>query len=82
MMSLTFGLFTQVSGSGPLGPLVFTGSRALHKTEIIPQGDIEHIKAVLSPTSAENEKICCNILLLGSSLILAILVVKAKSAKI
>ena len=22
MMSLTFGLFTQVSGSGPLGPLV------------------------------------------------------------
>ena len=24
MMSLTFGLFTQVSGSGPLGPLVIT----------------------------------------------------------
>ena len=24
MMSLTFGLFTQVSGSGPLGPLVWT----------------------------------------------------------
>ena len=24
MMSLTFGLFTQVSGSGPLGPLVMT----------------------------------------------------------
>ena len=23
MMSLTIGLFTQVSGSGPLGPLVF-----------------------------------------------------------
>ena len=23
MMSLTFGLFTQMSGSGPLGPLVF-----------------------------------------------------------
>ena len=23
VMSLTFGLFTQVSGSGPLGPLVF-----------------------------------------------------------
>ena len=23
MMSLTFGLFTQGSGSGPLGPLVF-----------------------------------------------------------
>ena len=25
MMSLTFGLFTQVSGSGPLGPLVLEG---------------------------------------------------------
>ena len=25
MMSLTFGLFTQVSGSGPLGPLVLLG---------------------------------------------------------
>ena len=24
MMSLTFGLFTQVSDSGPKGPLVFT----------------------------------------------------------
>ena len=24
MMSLTFGLFTEVSGSGPLGPLVST----------------------------------------------------------
>ena len=23
MMNLTFGLFTQVSGSGPLGPLVY-----------------------------------------------------------
>ena len=27
MMSLTFGLFTQVSGSGPLGPLVSFKSR-------------------------------------------------------
>ena len=26
MMSLTFGLFTQVSGSGPLGPLVSKNS--------------------------------------------------------
>ena len=24
MMSLTFGLFTQVSGLGPLGPLVYS----------------------------------------------------------
>ena len=26
MMSLTFGLFTQVSDSGPQGPLVFLGT--------------------------------------------------------
>ena len=26
MMSLIFGLFTQVSGSGPLGPLVIISS--------------------------------------------------------
>ena len=26
MMSLTFGLLTQVSGSGPLGPLVTKGN--------------------------------------------------------
>ena len=29
MMSLTFGLFTQVSGSGPLGPLVYVRGKAL-----------------------------------------------------
>ena len=29
MMSLTFGLFTQVSGSGPLGPLVLETIAAL-----------------------------------------------------
>ena len=28
MMSLTFGLFNQVSGLGPLGPLVIQVSRA------------------------------------------------------
>ena len=26
MMSMTYGLFTQVSGSGPLGPLVYRKS--------------------------------------------------------
>ena len=30
MMSLTFGLFTQVSGSGPLGPLV----QAFHGSDV------------------------------------------------
>ena len=29
MMSLTFGLFTQVSGSGPLGPLVLVIAMAV-----------------------------------------------------
>ena len=34
MMSLTFGLFTQVSGSGPLGPLVYVWAFFnFHKTE-------------------------------------------------
>ena len=32
MMSLTFGLFTQVSGSGPLGPLV---QQITFRTEIL-----------------------------------------------
>ena len=31
MMSLTFGLFTQVSGSGPLGPLVVYLSTILNR---------------------------------------------------
>ena len=30
MMSLTFGLFTQVSGSGPLGPLVIRSYKKSH----------------------------------------------------
>ena len=30
MMSLTFGLFTQVSGSGPLGPLVVVLNNCEH----------------------------------------------------
>ena len=29
MMSLTFGLFNQVSGLGPLGPLVYVMGKAL-----------------------------------------------------
>ena len=33
MMSLTFGLFTQVSGSGPLGPLVLIFCQKLQEFE-------------------------------------------------
>ena len=36
MMSLTFGLFTQVSGSGPLGPLVVNSHDAESEAESQP----------------------------------------------
>ena len=35
MMSLTFGLFTQVSGSGPLGPLVISSPELKAPGELI-----------------------------------------------
>ena len=35
MMSLTFGLFTQVSGSGPLGPLVYIAPYDKIKHELV-----------------------------------------------
>ena len=35
MMSLTFGLFTQVSGSGPLGPLVWEKVKIIYFLETI-----------------------------------------------
>ena len=50
MMSLTFGLFTQVSGSGPLGPLVSVtchlsqGLTLLHSE----QSELHRVLAVLS----------------------------------
>ena len=34
MMSLTFGLFTQVSGSGPLGPLLIIKMKKKSITEL------------------------------------------------
>ena len=34
MVSLTFGLFTQVSGSGPLGPLVLDRKNTILKTDL------------------------------------------------
>ena len=36
MMSLTFGLFTQVSGSGPLGPLVIKMVYSVYTLESPP----------------------------------------------
>ena len=37
MMSLTFGLFTQVSGSGPLGPLVSSPGRSPGRAIVLPR---------------------------------------------
>ena len=36
MMSLTFGLFTQVSGLGPLGPLVMKCFHIIKVMDILP----------------------------------------------
>ena len=51
MMSLTFGLFTQVSGSGPLGPLVFIFRPKLKfiswtKCELQPSQELKHLNIV------------------------------------
>ena len=41
MMSLTFGLFTQVSGSGPLGPLVMKFSPKCNTNSVIGKSVIK-----------------------------------------
>ena len=46
MMSLTFGLFTQVSGSGPLGPLVSFCNRSMHSKKDV--SDFFYIHLTLS----------------------------------
>ena len=40
MMSLTFGLFTQVSGSGPLGPLVEKRQDSNHPIQSMDFGNL------------------------------------------
>ena len=56
-MSLTFGLFTQVSGSGPLGPLVSPLKSSGKKLNLItklvfgPEGN-QHLIAKLSKTGS------------------------------
>ena len=46
MMSLTFDLFTQVSGSGPLGPLVWL--EALEVLSVVPfDGSIKQQNYIL-----------------------------------
>ena len=48
MMSLTFGLFTQVSGSGPLGPLVYMicleNKSVMFQEQILNINDMTHTK--------------------------------------
>ena len=48
MMSLTFGLFTQVSGSGPLGPLV--SSPELAQAELLGYRDVHRTSGPLRRT--------------------------------
>ena len=43
MMSLTFGLFTQVSGSGPLGPLVLLFYVSITKPNSLYHSDISKV---------------------------------------
>ena len=43
MMSLTFGLFTQVSGSGPLGPLVILESTKMKIVEVANSVDLDEV---------------------------------------
>ena len=50
MMSLTFGLFTQVSGSGPLGPLV---SSPEHEVLMVSYCD-QSMSVVRRPSSVVN----------------------------
>ena len=52
MMSLTFGLFTQVSGSGPLGPLVKYGKKGQNLTYSLHQGHCQHQGSKLTVASS------------------------------
>ena len=47
MMSLTFGLFTQVSGSGPLGPLVFIFASHLIRGQLLKNRICSHRSKLL-----------------------------------
>ena len=53
MMSLTFGLFTQVSGSGPLGPLVHKIS--LKVTKMLAQKLV--VRVVLMSTGGQHHSL-------------------------
>ena len=59
MMSLTFGLFTQVSGSGPLGPLVknWTGKTKFYgPIFLLPVGDKIGFKTQKSVQNRKNRR--------------------------
>ena len=67
MMSLTFGLFTQVSGSGPLGPLVFFDMNpiALREAKIVHNFGLSECNRVKRQTVvlSKDIKIFCNIII-------------------
>ena len=46
MMSLTFGLFTQVRGSGPLGPLV-SSPEPKAQGELLPSANVRRPSCVV-----------------------------------
>ena len=59
MMSLTFGLFTQVSGSGPLGPLVNVMGKAvsgeLPLDQVLSFKSRPHVRRALTSREAKKE---------------------------
>ena len=58
MMSLTIGLFTQVSGSGPLGPRVFSLCRIVftkpEDLEVLPNYSSFHLFTVVRSPSCSH----------------------------
>ena len=44
---LTFGLYTQVSDSGPLGPLVYSGFRFFFKIHLLESSKLKFVRPVL-----------------------------------
>ena len=63
MMSLPFGLFTQVSGSGPLGPLVLEPWDIVPSYEISRQntGKLFPDRYLLSRLLIDFSHVCCSL---------------------
>ena len=55
MMSLTFGLFTQMSGSGPLGPLVGNITNSADSVQMPPNMASDQTQHCLLKGSAHDQ---------------------------